>query len=360
MSSSSEARQSVSEPSTSEPDGEPVEEYVPPKLTNSFVSPLREPREWLFLVENRLLVAAGIVLSIYSILVVVEFYSGFGEQGLTPLFYVFGALIGGNFTLITIVISISQLVISNQLGAPGDLRRRIEETNEYRQAVEDEIDRDVAPVTPTDFLQLLLEQTGTKLDTLREEAENMPGTDAGGELEDLVSRLRSHIDRVNALLRRSEVGLFEALSVTLQTNYSMDIHQARALNDQYGDQYPDHVRDTLDELVVRLEQIDVARQYLKTLYMQNELARMSRFLLYAGTPAVIVSMVMMHQFAASTDAVFGPTVMSALVPVALTLGVAPLAILFAYVLRISLVAQRTVAITPFTTPQQEKRVSAKS
>ncbi|MFC7046097.1 hypothetical protein ACFQH6_12340 [Halobacteriaceae archaeon GCM10025711] len=330
--------------------------YTPPKLENGISAPLSEPREWFFLIENRLLIASGLLVVAFVVFVAVEVATSLTEEGLQPLFAVFGALIGGNFTLVTIVISISQLVISQQLGAPGDLREQIAETNQYREAVEEEIDREVAPVTPTDFLELLLERTEDTLDALDDELDDISETDGRDDLDELVSHLRTHIERVHALLSRSEVGLFEALSVTLQTNYANEIYQARSLTTEYADLYPDEVRTALDEVVVRLQQIDVARQYLKTLYMQDELARMSRLLLYTGVPAVLVSMVMMHQFAAATHAVLAPTTLSALVPVALTVGVAPLAVLFAYVLRVSKVAQRTAAITPFTTPMQERTI----
>lgn len=327
--------------------------YTPPKLSEGLTAPLEHPREWFFLVENRLLVAGGLLAVLLVLFFAVEMASSFSDQGLMPLFYVFGALIGGNFTLITIVISISQLVISQQLGAPGDLRRQIEETNEYREAVEESVGREVAPVTPTDFLRLLLDQAESRLDTVSEELNDVSDTGAHDDLDDLLSDLHLHIGQVHALLSRADVGLFESLSVTLQTNYSHDIYEARNLLSQHGDQYSDDVREAIEDLVVRLQQIDVARQYLKTLYMQDELARISRYLLYTGTPAVVVAILMMHQFAASTQAVLDPTTLSTLVPIALTVGVAPLAVLFAFVLRVSTVSQRTVAITPFTTPIQE-------
>ena len=329
--------------------------YTPPKLSHGVTSALRRPREWVFLVEDRMVVAAGLSIVILVLLTGVELATGFFQQQLTPLFYVYGSIIGGNFTLITIVISISQLVISRQLGSPGDLQDRIEETSEYRSAVEEMMGRGVAPVMPTEFLRMLLEHTQTQLDRVVDQLDDADAP-ASEDVEDLAYRLSTHIEHVTALLGKSGVGLFDALSVTLQTNYSKEIYEIRSLEEEHDDDYPDEVTEALDELVMRLEQIDVARQYLKTLYMQDELATMSRRLLYTGTPAVLSAIIMMHQFAASTHAILAPRTLSALVPITLTLGVAPLTVLFAYVLRISVVSQRTVAITPFTTPTQEGTV----
>ena len=337
------------------------EDFEPPKFSSSLTAPFEHPREWLFLVENRLVIAAILFAVVLGIFFAVELLTSFEEQGLQPLFYVFGSMIGGNFTLVTIVISISQLVISQQLGAPGDLRERIEETNQYREAVEDEMDHDVAPVTPTDFLQMLLEQTAAKVETVNEDLSNGdPDDEDRSELDELMDGLQTHINHVNTLLNRSEVGLFEALSVTLQTNYSWEIYEIRRVRNNIEGETSEELGEALDDLVVRLQQIDVARQYLKTLYMQDELAKMSRLLLYTGTPAVVVSIFMMHQFAASTRVILTAEMLSAIVPLALAIGVAPLAVLVAFVLRITTVAQRTVAITPFTTPSQEMGVTSDS
>ena len=42
-------------------------------------------------------------------------------------------------------------------------------------------------------------------------------------------------------------------------------------------------------------------------------------------------------------------------PMLVLVGLVPLAILFAFVLRIAVVTRRTTAITPFTTPEQESQ-----
>jgi hypothetical protein len=87
---------------------------------------------------------------------------------------------------------------------------------------------------------------------------------------------------------------------------------------------------------------------------------MSRYLLYTGIPAVLVAALMMYRFAAPDVGQFASNQLSALLPVALTIGIAPLAVLFAFVLRVSAVAQRTVALTPFTTPAQETDITSVS
>ncbi|WP_254612515.1 hypothetical protein [Haloterrigena gelatinilytica] len=54
-----------------------------------------------------------------------------------------------------------------------------------------------------------------------------------------------------------------------------------------------------------------------------------------------------------SDPPFAARVQAVFFPLAVTIGVFPLALLFAYILRTATVTERTAAITPFTTPEQE-------
>lgn len=107
-------------------------------------------RKWVLLDGNRLLVA-GATMAALSVS-----FGALVSSGLVPLhwtqpvFYVFSALIGGNMTLITVVVSINQLLLSREMKSPGELESQIEEGIEYRREVEDAAD-EVAPVQPLGF-----------------------------------------------------------------------------------------------------------------------------------------------------------------------------------------------------------------
>jgi hypothetical protein len=322
-------------------------------VDRSPAGPVDRPLERFFLFTDRSVMTAVLLVAALTFFLGVEALGGFPTSARQPLFYLFSALTGGNFTLITIIVSINQLVVSRQLGTPGELREQIEETNEYRKSVLQTIPEDhVAPVTPTQFLHLLLSATRRSIGRLDREVEGDAG-EASELLDELITDLAEHINHVDELLQESDTGVFNALSATLTTNYSQHIYRARELQSDYEDVLSEAEHDALDDLVLLLQQIDVARQYLKTLYMQDELSRLSRRLLIVGMPAVFVCIAMLQLFSASADAIVSPATVSTLAPVAVTVALAPLAVVFSYVLRISAVAQRTVAITPFTTASQE-------
>lgn len=328
--------------------------YTVPKLSNGVGEVLSRPKEWLLLVENRLVIAIALLAVLFVVFVGIELAVGVSQENLDPLYYVLGGIVSGNLTLITVVVSINQLVISQQLGSPGDLREEIRGVTEFREDIEDVLVEDVVPVTPTEFVEELLDSLLQNLDSVRDEVERMDDDDAADEMRELIDSLAEHIEHTETLLSRSEAGVFESLSVMLNTNYSREIYRARQIQSKHAGALPEELDGMLDTLVVRIQQIDVSRQYLKTLYLQDEFAYFSRVLLYAGIPAEVVTFGIMLAFAASAQPAIPPQAFAVLVPVVFTVVLAPLAILFAFVLRVATVAQRTAAITPFTTPTQER------
>lgn len=318
------------------------------------LSELRDdPSRWFFLTGNRLVVAGIAIAMMGALISLLQLSEIVAVRNTGSLFYLFGSLLSGNLTLLSLVISINQLVLSRQLGSPGELREQINNVTEYRKQVIDEAELDVAPVTPSEFLKVLLQHT-------RREVQRLGGLTAGTDHRDLredvnafTTEVTEHVDRITLLLEQSGIGTFNALSAALTTNYAQLIHQARTIETNYGEDLHDAGVEGLDRTVHRLQQIDVARQYFKTLYMQAELSYLSRVLLYVGIPAELVAVGMLLVFSSSPDSTSLATLPVGVLPAFVTIGLAPLAVLFAFVLRIAVVTQRTAAITPFTTPEQE-------
>lgn len=112
-------------------------------------------RTWLLLTGQRFSVAIGI-LTIMTGVVVIPNPTRFAMQNMTPLFYIVGALIGGNITLVTVVVAINQVILSQELETPGSLRDEIERTADFRQGA---LNQPTPPTDPSAFLQQLLQQT---------------------------------------------------------------------------------------------------------------------------------------------------------------------------------------------------------
>ncbi|QLG29493.1 hypothetical protein HUG10_11490 [Halorarum halophilum] len=311
--------------------------------------------DWLLLDGDRLHVAVGGSMIPLVTFALLELAGVVPLQRSGGLSYLFGGFVSGNLTLVTVVVSINQLLLSQELQTPGELRSQIEHVIEYRNEVEDAAGR-IAPVEPLAFLRLLVENT-------RQEAQCLGGLTFDGtpqaareEIEELVDNVTEHMDHVDDLLKRSGTGTFDVLSVTLATNYARQINRIRQLRSAHGEELPEPVMDSLDRLVDRFQDVDVARQYFKSIYLQDELSSLSRVLLYAGGLAEVVAGAVLLSFTASNGSPLPRPVLLVVLLVAVAVCFLPVALLASFVLRIATVTKRTVATLPFTTPGRRSEI----
>nr|MCH7662101.1 hypothetical protein [Euryarchaeota archaeon] len=99
-----------------------------------------------------------------------------------------------------------------------------------------------------------------------------------------------------------------------------------------------------------------AREHFKTLYFQWELINLSRAILYAAVPALVVvaGMLMYVDVDAVSGATMGVDNLVLLTSGAFTISLIPFVILLTYILRIATVAQRTLAMGPFILRESER------
>lgn len=307
--------------------------------------------QWVLLDGNRMVVAGlllAAVLGAYTALEVVGFTA---VQNLGALSTAFGALVSGNLTLITVVLSINQLVLSRELGGVEALENRVEAVSDFRERVRRQTGEEVTPEEPAAFLALLLRSTREEASRLRRAAAATGDEDLRAEVDEVVTRLVDHIDRVIALLDKPSVGVFGALAATLSTNYARELTAIRRIQVRHGDRLSGESAEALDAITRRIKDVDIARQYFKTMYIQEELSYFSRLLLYVGVPAEFLTVATLVAVSKSGGGLSGlPTTLPVLAPVVVTVAFTPLALLFSFVLRVATVAQNTVSPAQFTTP----------
>jgi len=313
-----------------------------------------QPGEWFLLSGNRLAVT-GFGLIIVSATVWTAVTTGLVPlERETPTLFLLFALISGNFTLITIVVSLSQFVLARHLESPGEIREKTDEMVQYRREVAATTGRSVVPVAPSRFILLLFRTVAHRVEDLSAElttgsvaTDPAVDEDVAADLDELVTELGGHVEYVIALLSRPTTGLNYALFATVNASYEQDIYDAWRLRTEHADQLPEAALDALDALVEQLEQVDVARRVFKTVFIQSELSALSRTLLFIGVPVQVVTVVLMLLFTGSgwTTA---PTTLRLVIPTIVTVGFAPILLLTAYILRLATVAKRTASMYPFT------------
>jgi hypothetical protein len=140
------------------------------------------------------------------------------------------------------------------------------------------------------------------------------------------------------------------------------------LSEEFGDDLTDDQSRALDDLKTSLVMFGPAREHIKTLYFQWALTDLSRYILYAAIPALIVAGLMVTFVNAGTfppgalldvggryavsvagysvDVSFAIPTVTWIVSGAFTLTTVPFLLFTSYILRIVTVAKRTLAIGP--------------
>ena len=96
-----------------------------------------------------------------------------------------------------------------------------------------------------------------------------------------------------------------------------------------------------------LEALAVARQTFKTLYVQHELAVLSRELLYVGVPTLVGGGLLVVGYPAAVEALGLTWLLVALAASSITLVFLPFVVLLSYSLRLATIAARTADFGPF-------------
>ncbi|MFB6072075.1 MAG: hypothetical protein ABEJ88_03815 [Halobacterium sp.] len=313
--------------------------------------PQSSKRFWVVLDADRRGVAAGILAVVFCSMVAV------GTLLPTPVVELltrgdphetlFNALVGSTITGVTLVLTLSQLVLSQELGAVGDQRDRMEGAMSFRQDAADAVGVDVAPTEPSAFLRSLVEATREQAQELAAAAPD--GGDAGDAVDTYVSNLAGNADAVTDQLEGAQFGEFDVVWAALNYNYSWKIYAGERILASYGDDLGDEATAALEDLLDTLGLFGPAREHFKTLYFQWELSNLSRTLLYAAVPAlaVAISALVFFDPRAHPGATLGVSHALLVVSAATTVAVLPFAILLAYILRIVTVTKRTLSIGPF-------------
>lgn len=308
-------------------------------------------KRWLLLDGNRLVIA-GLVL----VAAAATSYAG-GRLGLIavrpadPATQLFHGLIIGNVTVIGLVITINQLVLSWEFGAPDNLRQRVTAVREFRQDVEDAADMAVSPAEPTAFLQVIIDTLRGHAHSIERMADEAPNDATHERIVVYADIVDEYTDRMEDVLDRTQFGTFTALSAMLNYNDAWQLHAARRFRHERAADISDEAVATFDDMIEILELFRVARAYFKTLYMEQELAELSRVLLYVGLPALFVAGMGML-FSGAAARTVPSEVMLAVVSIAGAAAATPIAVLAAYALRIATVASRTPSIGSFHTGQE--------
>jgi len=254
---------------------------------------------WLLLRANRLLVAGLVTVVVFVAFVAIETALSpslaVKTEAKDPIETLFSAMITAIVTGATLVVTIGQLVLTQENGPLGDQQERMNSTLAVRDSVA-ELTGSPAPTDPAEFLDALLGAASRRARGLRESVRkhhaDSPNAPLWDDVDDLTAGVVENADTVRDRLDGAEFGSFDVVFASLDFNYSRKIGRIERIADDHDEALTDGERDLLMELKESLSLFGPVREHVKTLYFQWVLIDLSRLILYAAVPALIVASAM--------------------------------------------------------------------
>ncbi|MXV63619.1 hypothetical protein GS429_16445 [Natronorubrum sp. JWXQ-INN-674] len=309
-------------------------------------------KEWILVDGDRLFIASLISLVVFLLFLSLNeigFISFTNDDSITRLA---GGMIAGTFSLVTLVVSINQLILSQEFASAGDARDQLEGVLNFRTNVAEAANVPASPASPSRLLELLVESNRSYARELAEAVSDYDDPETRELIVRYANTVEENADRVDETLEHTKFGTFKSVSAAIGYDAAWQLYIARNLHGRYEESLSDEALTKLDALINSLELFVTTREHFKTTYLQKELTRFSQLTIYTGVPAILSAMMIGFIYADLTgptiSAVYLPVVISALVAVV----VLPLALLTGFILRTATVTRRTASVGPML-PQKD-------
>ena len=306
---------------------------------------------WVLLTGSRWVIAGGFALVVFALFVA----GGTVKQApLRPLMQssnmvtmTFSGLVGAIITSATLVVSINQLVLSQEIGSLGTIRNRMDVGTDFRQNT-DELLGETTPTDPATYLDRLIETTEHRARALRDAVAGSNDPDLREQVDTYVDDLLGNASKTREDLADSEFGSLEVVAPAIDYDYNRKMHDVRRFKHQYRESLTPEQIERLDALLTALAMYGTTRAYLNGLYIQWSLIKLSRAIIYTAVAALLVSAAVALFVDASTltGSLFGIDTMVWLVSGALTVAVLPFFVFAAYILRLGTLTKQTLTVEP--------------
>lgn len=306
---------------------------------------------WILLKANRLIVTAALALGVFLIFIVAvtilppplvpQLSSG------DTIETMFSTMIGAVITGTTLVVTIGQLVLSQENGPLGEQRARMENSMDFRDFTEELIGTP-SPADPSAFLRGLVDISQERAEAVRDGLSDIDSDQLQWEVKEFTDSVVGNSETVREQLEGAKFGSFDVMFAALNYNYGWKIFQVERLLHDHEEDLGQPENKLLNELKDALSMFGPAREHVKTLYFEWALITLSQLILYAAIPALVVAGIMLTVVDAGTltGSTLGVENMTWLIGAAFTVTLIPFLLFASYISRVVTVAKRTLAIEP--------------
>ncbi|UTF52104.1 hypothetical protein [Natronosalvus rutilus] len=306
---------------------------------------------WLLLEANRWIVASGLAFLIFFVFMIwgvmkpVSLYSTMQSSDMVET--VFAGLVGAIITGTTLVVTINQLVLSQEIGSLGSQRSRMDVTMDFRQNT-DSLLGTTTPANPAAYLSELIEVSEQRATALRKSLSETENEDLQEKVDTYVDDLLENADHALVRLEDSDFGTFDVISPALDYNYDRKMHDVRRLGMENEDDLTNEQRGAFRDLLEALTMYGPVREYIKDLYIQWALVKLSRAILYAAVIALTVAggMVVFVDPSTFSGTFLGIESVLWVVSAAFAISALPFLLFTSYILRLATLAKQTLSMGP--------------
>jgi hypothetical protein len=306
---------------------------------------------WLLLGANRWVVAGGLAFLIFltfmiwGVLKPVSLHATMQSSDMVES--LFAGLVGAIITGTTLVVTINQLVLSQEIGSLGSQRSRMDLTMDFRQNTDTLLGM-TTPANPAAYLGALIETSEQRAQTLRDTLSETDNQELYKKVDEYVSDLLENADYALNRLEDTDFGTFDVVSPALDFNYDRKIHDVRRIGMEYKDSLTDEERSAFRNLLEALMMYGPVREYVKNLYIQWALVKLSRAILYAAVIALLVAggMVIFVDATTFTGTFLGIESVLWVVSAAFAIATLPFLLFISYILRLATLAKQTLSVGP--------------
>ena len=306
--------------------------------------------QWVLIEGNRLLIAAGVTAGTFALTLGLIASGTLSVNPRSPIESILGSgVVAGLFSLISVTLSINQLVSSRVFGGLDTFQQKFEGGNDLRNRIAEIAEHTSPPIDAAEFISFIGETLREQVIALRDEHDR-GGEEIDEEIASYVDDLAEYAEPVREVSNEMPP---EKIILTLAgPEFPRYLNRTDDLRSGRYEELTDGERERLDSIANLVSAITVFRQYFKTIALHQELAQLSRQFVFIGFPAVMVALLAPLLYKSNPAAVLVPHALPLIMSVSLTVVVTPLVLLMVYMLRIATIFMYTVSVAPFVPPAE--------
>ncbi|MFC6963146.1 hypothetical protein [Halocatena marina] len=312
---------------------------------------MNSAKKWVLIDGDRLIVASLFVIGSFLVTYGLTTLGLITFRPASAVSTMFGSgIVSGIFSLITITLTVNQMILSRVFGTINGLTDRIDGSLDFRHTVEDLAGKPGSPNQPDKFL-VLIGETITERANAFENALSETDRNAENDIDEYLSDVRTYASNIESVEGTEDT--LQIVSTLLGPAYAQNLTATDRLLRTDNVKFSEEARDELESILELIKSVAIARQFFKTIAIQQDLAQLSRLLAYIGVPVLLGTFLVTTMYTTIPSTTVAQPLLAEVVSLGIAIVFIPVSILLSFILRAASVARYTVSVGPFVPPEEQ-------